>query len=99
MHAAKTKKKRMFPQSLSVSNLKLCPLCDSLNARTNKTCFVCGWKGEFGCDPRKLHTALVLLIERCPELAEYASIAPPRLTFKEKVSAFFSRQRRIDLSA
>ena len=53
---------------LTTNNLKLCPLCDSLNANSNRACFVCGWQGKFVRDPHKLHTSLVLLLEQCPEL-------------------------------
>ncbi len=64
------KPRRNLPAKLAVSNLKLCPLCDSLNARSNHICFVCGWHGAFITDSRSLHTSLVLLLEQCPELAE-----------------------------
>lgn len=80
---------RHLPAKLAVNTLKLCPLCESLNSRSNESCFVCGWRGEFDNDPRHLHTSLVLLIESCPELAEQAVFPPAASKFKRGLGRFF----------
>lgn len=67
------------PPRIAIANLKLCPLCDSLNAKKNESCFVCGWTGHFVEDPHQVHMSLVLLIEQCPELADATILdSPPR---------------------
>jgi hypothetical protein len=79
------KPKRSLPAKLAVSNLRLCPLCESLNARSNQVCFVCGWHGTFIHDSRSLHTSLVLLLEQCPELAEEVS-TPVKKTILQRMA-------------
>ena len=92
-----------LPPKLSVANLKVCPLCDSLNARNNPSCFVCGWRGEFIHDSHQVHLSLVLLLEQCPELADAAWEQQPRPSLLAQMVAFFRfkilRRPRLDLRA
>lgn len=88
---------------ISLSNLKLCPLCDCLNSRSNQSCFVCGWQGKFVHDPKQIRSSLVILLEQCPELA--SSIRPEPLpqrpTFRQVSRTLFRLvfRRRLDLRA
>lgn len=95
--------KHPLPPKLAVANLKLCPLCDSLNARKNSTCFVCGWHGDFIHDEHRVHLSLVLLLEQCPELAEGVRLAPPKVSFLNRMWAFLAgrvrRRQPLDLWA
>lgn len=95
--------KAPLPPKLAVANLKICPLCDSLNARRNNTCFVCGWRGEFIHDEHRVHLSLVLLLEQCPELAEGVRLAPPKRSLLTRIAAFFAqrvkRHKPLDLWA
>lgn len=89
--------------NISLANLKLCPLCDSLNARGNCSCFVCGWEGRFVHDPRKIRTSLVILLEQCPDLAESIRIEPQKkkLTSRQVWTLFkrvFLSRGKLDLT-
>jgi hypothetical protein len=92
-----------LPPKLSVANLKVCPLCDSLNARSNNACFVCGWQGQFIHDRHQVHLSLVLLMEQCPELSDGIRTATRRPTLWVQVVTFlrdkFTRHRKLDLWA
>ncbi len=92
-----------LPPKLAVASLKLCPLCDSLNARRNHVCFVCGWQGEFIHDAHRVHLSLVLLLEQCPELSEGVRLSPPRRPILarlwSKLTSRFRRREPIDLWA
>lgn len=84
--------KQPLPAKLAVANLKICPLCDSLNARKNNACFVCGWHGDFIHDEHRVHLSLVLLLEQCPELSEGVRLAPPKATVLARIWSFFVRR-------
>ena len=91
-----------IPQRLTVENLKLCPLCDSLNAKSNNSCFVCGWRGTFQSDPKKLIANLKLLMLQCPELADNVMFDSPVDRLKDRVLSFLARifmRRKIDILA
>ena len=92
-----------LPPKLAVASLKLCPLCDSLNARRNQTCFVCGWQGEFIHDSHRVHLSLVLLLEQCPELSEGVRLAAPKLPLLSRIIAYvkqrFQKRQPLDLWA
>ena len=92
-----------LPPKLAVASLKLCPLCDSLNARRNPTCFVCGWQGEFIHDAHRVHLSLVLLLEQCPELSEGVRLAPPKRPLLSRMRSFllerFRKRKPLDLWA
>jgi hypothetical protein len=92
-----------LPPKLSVANLKVCPLCDSLNARSNPSCFVCGWQGQFIHDRHQVHLSLVLLMEQCPELNEELNAKSHRPSLLAQVIRFFgrmfARRRKLDLLA
>lgn len=47
---------------IAQSNLKRCPLCNALNARVNRDCFVCGWHGAFDHDPFRIEESLIRMI-------------------------------------
>jgi len=83
-----------LPPKLAVASLKLCPLCDSLNARRNPTCFVCGWQGEFIHDAHRVHLSLVLLLEQCPELSEGVRLAPPKRPLLSRMRSFLLERVR-----
>lgn len=87
-----------IPKKLTVSNLKLCPLCDSLNAKSNSCCFVCGWRGSFIHDPKRLQTSLVLLIEQCPEIHPSGEFYHAHTSFWGRLFQRFFR-RRLDFQA
>jgi hypothetical protein len=92
----------MTQPKMAAANLKLCPLCDSLNARDNATCFVCDWHGEFIDDPHRIHLSLVLLVEQCPELASEIALEPKPKTTWQRIWAlltFRPRRRQLDLWA
>ena len=92
-----------LPPRLAVASLKLCPLCDSLNARRNAACFVCGWQGTFIHDSHRVHLSLVLLLEQCPELSEGVRLSPPQRSLLARVWSFFTqrftRRKPLDLWA
>lgn len=53
---------------IAQAHLKLCPVCDSLNALSNDECFVCSWHGQFDHDAHRIEESLVRLLISCPEL-------------------------------
>lgn len=67
---------------LSRRHLKVCPLCESLNAAKNAECFVCGWHGDFLRSGSVIEAALEDLIVASPELyaAVQRNLKPPTLT-------------------
>lgn len=53
---------------LALVNLKRCPLCGTVNSKSSDECCVCGWHGEFDCDPVSVQAGLAQVLEQCPEL-------------------------------
>ncbi len=93
-----------FLPDITVANLKLCPLCDSLNAKSNQCCFVCGWTGKFINDCKKLRSSLVILLEQCPDLAYSVKVkvAKPKPTWQQLWTLFkrtFFSCGKLDLKA
>lgn len=46
--------------------IKVCPVCESVNSVDQVECFVCSWQGEFIRDEVAVYAALNELILRCP---------------------------------
>ncbi len=44
--------------------LKICDLCGWLNLEANEECFVCGWRGHFVTDERRVRDAMELATRR-----------------------------------
>lgn len=65
-------------RKLAVENLKLCPVCHTVNSRQNHECFVCRWHGEFDNDPVAIEEGLLDVLEQCPELIDCILIVPKR---------------------
>lgn len=86
---------RMNRKQISLS-LKRCPLCDSINARSNMECFTCRWAGEFDYSEAGIRSALDALVDRCPELSGLAVPAPTE-TLGTKIRRML--RRRIDYRA
>lgn len=86
---------------LPLARLKRCPLCDSINARANRECFVCGWAGKFDHDLQAIAEAMDFLVEQCPDI--YPDVMPysfPRLTVRDQARALWARvRRRLDIRA
>lgn len=82
---------------MPLRKLKCCPLCGSVNARANRECFVCGWKGTFDEDPTTIERGLADLIERCPDLADILLAPPPRSTWLGRLFGWLAPRRHIDL--
>ncbi len=61
---------------LAAGDLKLCPLCRSLNASKNVECFVCRWKGHFEQDTAAIQRGLSDFLARCPEFGEHFTQEP-----------------------
>jgi len=79
---------------LASANLKRCPLCESINAKQNAECFVCGWTGLFDNDPQSVAAGLEELLMRCPELVELVERpAKKRTDLMHRVRAFWNRLR------
>jgi hypothetical protein len=84
---------------LPLRKLKCCPLCESVNARQNRECFVCGWRGTFEHDAPTIERGLAGLIERCPDLAGIL-LAPPRpASLMDRLVHWLRRRRRLDFRA
>lgn len=49
---------------LASRNLKVCPVCRSLNATRNAECFVCSWSGAFDSDSDSIEEGLQRLLAR-----------------------------------
>jgi len=77
-------------QRLAATNLKRCPLCDSLNAAANSECFVCRWHGQFLQDQKSIEEGLADLLNKCPEYQE-KPVRKPR----SKVSRLSNLMRRM----
>jgi hypothetical protein len=76
-------------KKLAQAHLKRCPLCDTLNARTNDECFVCGWKGTFDSDGFRLEQGLHRMMRQLPDLQPELPKTP--LTWWQRL---FGRLRR-----
>lgn len=70
---------------LAQAHLKRCPLCDTLNARTNDECFVCGWKGTFDSDSFRLEQGLYRMMRQMPDLRDELPKSP--LKWWQKLAA------------
>ena len=57
-------------------DLKVCPLCGTLNVDEARECFVCWWSGGFDTNPVHVEIKLFELVERCPELVGLLGEAP-----------------------
>jgi hypothetical protein len=65
-------------RKLAVENLKLCPVCHTVNAKLNHECFVCRWHGAFSNDASAIEEGLLDVLEQCPELIDCILIMPRR---------------------
>jgi hypothetical protein len=87
---------------LAVENLKLCPVCHTVNAKLNHECFVCRWHGAFDQDPAAIEEGLLDVLEQCPELIDCILIVPrKRSSVLSRITAWFRRRlrRRVDFHA
>ncbi len=86
---------------LPLEKLKVCPLCDSLNAKHNSECFVCGWSGDFSFDEDRIANALYEVILDCPAIIDLIASPPARrLPFLHRMVSRLRRSRRpIDFEA
>lgn len=83
------------PRRLPLDKLKCCPLCNSLNAKRNVECFVCGWRGDFDTDPEQVTNALHELVLQCPAIIDIIEREPvARQSFLHRMIAFLRRPRR-----
>lgn len=83
---------------LAAANLKRCPLCGSVNAKSNHECFVCRWHGGFDVDPARIEESLLQLMDQCPEFIPDESLLEaemPRFSVKAFLKGLF-RRRRVD---
>ncbi len=64
-------------RKLVVDNLKLCPVCHTVNSKLNSECFVCRWHGSFDHDPEAIEDGLLDVLEQCPELIDCILMIPP----------------------
>lgn len=55
---------------LLLDSLKRCPLCEAVNAESNRACFVCGWEGNFDRDAEEVQASFDALIAQCPDLQD-----------------------------
>ena len=81
-------------RKLAQSNLKVCPLCDSLNSVENTQCCVCTWHGWFIHDPREIERGLRHLLRRCPEFRAKMP-ALPREEYSSRVPRWRFLLRRV----
>lgn len=66
-------------------HFKICPLCESLNAKEMRDCWCCGWHGEFDQDPDRISSKLEAIQEVAPNLLEFEAIAPRRSWLKKLI--------------
>jgi hypothetical protein len=52
---------------LASTNLKCCPVCETLNSAANAECFVCRWHGRFISDAAAIEKGLRRLLRKCPD--------------------------------
>lgn len=50
---------------------KVCPLCESLNAKQMRECWCCGWRGAFDVDSELVGQRLKAIEETAPHLLEF----------------------------
>lgn len=86
---------------LAAENLKVCPVCGTVNARLNGECFVCRWHGKFVHDPIEIDDAMSEMLQQCPELVTAIAHSQPRKPkLRDRLRFFFRRfhiGRRLDL--
>jgi hypothetical protein len=73
--------------------LKICPLCNSLNVSASEQCFVCSWHGTFINDAEAIDGALSKMIDRCGALEKFVDSTPT--PSKHKLRTFFHKLRKI----
>lgn len=59
-------------------HFKVCPLCESLNAKEMRDCWCCGWHGEFDKDPVLVGSKLEAVHEIAPNLLDFEAYTPRR---------------------
>ena len=86
---------------LPLEKLKVCPLCNSLNAKQNVECFVCCWSGDFCVDDERIANALYEVILDCPAIIDLITLDPPkRRTLAQRLlSALRLRRKPFDFRA
>ena len=52
-------------RTMSKKELKICVLCDALNHKSNRECFMCGWQGMFSKDAALVHLAWERIFDEC----------------------------------
>jgi hypothetical protein len=83
-------------------HFKVCPLCGSLNGKTNEECFACSWHGDFDETEPVVSRAIAELVARCPEVEPWMreDPVPWRLRWQSIKGAVRRMLRRgIDLQA
>lgn len=82
---------------IAQSNLKRCPLCNALNARVNRSCFVCDWHGAFDHDPFRIEESLIRMIYHDQAVRIEADRKPRRKGLLALVRGWLGG--RVDLTA
>ncbi|MBS1705058.1 MAG: hypothetical protein JST40_04230 [Armatimonadetes bacterium] len=92
--------RKTIESKLPVHRLKSCPLCGTLNAEDNESCFSCGWHGTFVRDPEQIRQSLHELVLDCPEIGDILTqrvVGRPSLI--QRMLGIFRRDRkRLDIS-
>lgn len=84
--------------------LKVCPLCSTLNVDENAECFACTWYGSFETNQTMVRLRLAELATQCPEIVALWDEPAPATRWQSirmRFSALWSRisRRRIDVRA
>jgi hypothetical protein len=77
----------------SLSRLKVCPLCGSLNVESNDECFCCRWSGGFERDQRLIQLRVAELAMEQPELRDLWRLSE-RATVLNRMKRWLSGWRR-----
>lgn len=86
---------RQVNRTQLLSRLKCCPLCGGLNAKSNRDCFVCGWKGEFDTDEESILTGLHELVLECPAILDIIAREPERKpSLVTRIKAYLASRKR-----
>ncbi|HMS54289.1 MAG TPA: hypothetical protein PKA27_02720 [Fimbriimonadaceae bacterium] len=88
--------KTRLQRDIALKDLKVCPLCGSLNASRNKECHVCAWHGSFEKDPHLVEEALNSLVDQSPQLLQLVN-TKQSLNIRQRILSWF--RKRLDIWA